>query len=117
MSARESGGALDAKTFAIGTLGVTACVLFVGFILVAMTPTPAFATGQVDRSGDYIMLTQQVSNSIEVVVVVDAAVRRMNLYVLNDSNKQIRLVQSNIPLDLLPRTPEQERRARQRANP
>jgi hypothetical protein len=105
---------LDGKTFAIGALGVTAVVLFVGFLLVTLTPRPAYAIGQSDRGGDYVMITQQVSNSTEVVCIIDAAVKRMNVYAVQESARSIRLIQSNVPLDALPKTPEQERRARQK---
>lgn len=83
---------LDGKLFAIGVLSVTACVLFVGFLLVSMTPTPAYAIGQNDRGGDYIMLTQQLSTSTEGVVVVDAAVKRMILYNYDYNKKTIQQV-------------------------
>lgn len=99
--------ALDAKTFAIGILSVTACILFVGLVLVLLTPKPAFATGQNDRGGDYIMLTQQLSNSVEGVLVIDAASKRMSLYALNIGNKRLDIVQRNIPLDRLPGSVEQ----------
>jgi hypothetical protein len=99
---------LDGKTFAIGILSVTACVLFVGLLLVTLLPTPAaLAIGQSDRGGDYVMLTQQVSNSYEGVIVIDAAAKRLNMYGLHASGtpKELRLMQRNIPLDRLPGAP------------
>lgn len=100
---------LDGQTFAIGVLSVTSCVLLVGFLLVTMMPRPASAIGMLDRGGDYIMLTQQFSNSTEGVVIVDAAAKRMNVYVLDLSSKQIKLLQNNIPLDQLPTPQRQDR--------
>lgn len=97
--------ALDAKTFAIGILSVTACILFVGLLLVTLLPTPAArAIGQSDRGGDYIILTQQIANSYEGLIVIDAATKRMNVYGLDSSGtqKQLRIMQRHIPLDRLP---------------
>lgn len=93
---------LDTKTFAIGVLSITACVLFVGWLLVTLTPTPALATGQLDRGGDYIMVTQQLSNSQEGVIIIDAASQRMSLYAMDINQKTIRTLQLNVPLDRLP---------------
>ena len=91
---------IDGKTFAIGVLSVTACILFVGFLMV--TNQPAYGIGQSDRGGDYIMLTQQLTNSQEGCLIIDAASRQMTLYALNGSNKQLQVLHQNIPLDQLP---------------
>jgi hypothetical protein len=101
--------ALDSRTFAIGILSVTACILLVGLVLLIIQPTPAYAIGQTDRGGDYIMLTQQLTNSQEGVIVIDAASRQMTLYALNGSNKQLQVLHANIPLDQLP-TPQRDTR-------
>jgi hypothetical protein len=93
---------IDSKTFAIGVLSITACVLFVGLLMVAGQPVPAYGIGETDRGGDYIMVTQQLSNSQEGVLIVDAASRQMTLYALNGSNKQLQVLHSNISLDELP---------------
>lgn len=92
--------AIDTKTFAIGVLSITACILFVGLLMVSMQP--AYGTGQLDRGGDYIMLTQQLSNSQEGVVIIDAASRQMTLYALNNSNKRLQIIHPNIDLNQLP---------------
>ena len=93
---------IDSKTFAIGVLSITACVLFVGLLMVAGQPTSAYGIGQTDRGGDYIMVTQQLTNSQEGVVIFDAASRQMTLYALNGSTKQLQVLHPNIPLDQLP---------------
>lgn len=93
---------LDARTFAIGILSVTACVLFVGLVLVISSPRQALATGQSDRGGDYIMITQQLSNSLEGIVVIDAAAKQLNLYALDDNFKKFQVLQRGFPLDQLP---------------
>lgn len=101
---------VDTKTFAIGVLSVTAAVLLVGLILVTAFPQPAMAIGQSDRGGDYVMLTEQISNSVEAVVIIDAASRQMCTYTLDTSPKQLRLLQRGFPLDRLPGSGDQRRR-------
>ena len=93
---------IDSKTFAIGVLSVTACILFVGLIMVTMQPTSAYGIGQTDRGGDYIMLTQQLTNSQEGCIIIDAASRQMTLYALNGSNRQLQVLHRNIQLTQLP---------------
>lgn len=80
---------VDGKTFAIGILSVTATILFVGFLVVTMLPTPASAIGQSDRGGDYIMLTQQLTTSNEGIVIIDAAAKRLIVYGYDYNRKQI----------------------------
>jgi len=91
---------IDPKTFAIGVLSITACILFVGFLLISSTPTPAYAIGQSDRGGDYIMLTQQLTSSNEGVIIIDAASQSMHLYGFDFNRKALRLMQ-RLPLDRL----------------
>lgn len=83
---------LDTQTFAIGVLSVTACVLFVGLVLAISQPKNAYAIGQSDRAGDYIMLTQQLTTSQEGVVVVDGAVDRLILYAFDFNNKRLEML-------------------------
>jgi hypothetical protein len=91
---------IDGKTFAIGVLSVTACILFIGLLLITMQP--AYGIGQLDRAGDYIMVTQQLSNSQEGVLIIDVAARQMTLYAFNGANRQLQILHQNIPLDELP---------------
>lgn len=93
---------LDGKSLAIGILSVTACVLFVGLLIITMLPRQAYATGQLDSSGDYKMLTQQISNTNEMVIVIDAASRQMSAYRYDFNRRELQIVQLNIPLDRLP---------------
>jgi hypothetical protein len=93
---------LDGKTFAIGVLAVTATVLFVGLML--LMTRPAQAIGLSDKAGDYKMLTQQVSRSKEVVVVLDSAAKRAILYDFDYSNKRLEIAEY-IPLDEAPTPP------------
>jgi hypothetical protein len=92
---------LDARTLAIGVLSITACILFVGFLLISSSPTPAYGFGQNDRGGDYIILTQQLTGSSEALIVIDAASHRMVLYGFDITSKAIVPIQG-IPLDELP---------------
>lgn len=87
---RETG--IDAGTFAIGVLSVTAAVLFVGLLLITSAPPAALAIGTSDRSGDYIMVTQQLTSSQEGVVVIDAATKRMILYAFDFNAKALRVL-------------------------
>lgn len=101
---------LDGKTFAIGILSVTACVLFVGFLLVSQQP--AYGIGMNDRGGDYILLTQQLSTTTEGVVVIDAAAKQMVIYQFDYNNKVLNILRA-VPLDQLPK-PQRDREPQQR---
>lgn len=101
---------LDGKSFAIGILSVTACVLFVGFII--LSQTPAYGIGMNDRGGDYIMLTQQLSTTSEGVVVIDAAAKQMIVYQFDYNNKSLNILRA-VPLGELPK-PQRDREAPQR---
>ncbi len=83
---------LDGKTFAIGVLSITACVLFVGFLLISMTPPAAFASKMNDRGADYIMATQSISSSKEGLLVMDAASKQMILYVFDTTKRDKQLL-------------------------
>ncbi len=91
---------IDGRTFAIGVLSVTACMLFVGFLLVTTMSTPASAVGTSDRSGDYVVVTQQLSTTQEGVVLLDAAAKKMIVYGYDYSRKQL-LPLSGFSLDQL----------------
>jgi len=98
-----SSPAIDRRTFATGVLAVTACLLFVGLML--LVNTPATAIGMGDRGGDYIMLTQQLSSTTEGVVVIDAAAKQMIVYAFDYNNKTLEIVR-RVPLDQLPKPRE-----------
>jgi hypothetical protein len=83
---------VDRQTFTIGVLSLSACVLLVGWLLLALTPPPAHAIGQSDRGGDYVVLTQQISTSQEALVLVDAASKRMVVYAFDFNNKNLVLL-------------------------
>lgn len=93
---------LDGRTFAIGVLSLTACVLFVGLMLLMAQPRTARASGMIDRGGDYVMSTIRVDSNVEALLVLDSAARRVNVYVADTSHKKLTLVQNNIPLEKMP---------------
>jgi len=99
---------LDGRTFAIGVLSITSCILFVGLLLVWQPP--AQAVGMNDRAGDYILLTQQLSQTTEGVVVIDAAARRMIIYEFDYNDKVLNIL-NGAPLDQLPKPVGVEQRA------
>jgi len=80
---------LDGRTLAIGVLSITACILFVGLLLIVSMPTPAQAIGMNDSAGDYKMATQQLTSSTEGVIVIDAAAKRMILYGFDYNRRQV----------------------------
>lgn len=100
----QSQNQIDGRTFAIGILSVTACILLVGLMLVLITPTTGYAIGTSDRSGDYVMITQQLTSSNEGVLVIDAAAKRGILYGYDYNRKQLKLL-AGIPLDRLRKPP------------
>jgi len=80
------------QDLAIGVLSITAVVLFVGLVMsTSAGRNEALASGQVDRGGDYILLTSQFTDKDEAVVVVDQAAQKMNLYSFVDSTRTLQL--------------------------
>ena len=115
-----SGTQLDGKTFAIGVLSVTACILFVGFLMVTLTPEPAFASRMNASGGDYILTTQSISTNKEAISVIDAASKQMILYVFDTTqrDKQL-LIQDRVDLSQFDadKTDDDNRDSRRRRRP
>jgi hypothetical protein len=105
----QSHGTIDSKTFAIGVLSVTACVLFVGLILISQPP--ARAMGMNDRGADYVMLTQQLSPTSEGLVVIDAAAKQMIIYAYDYNNRSLDILR-RVNLEQLPKARASEEGAR-----
>jgi hypothetical protein len=102
--------AIDGKTFAIGVLTVTACILFIGFLLVGNAAIrPAYGFAMNDRGGDYILMTQQLSNSNESLVVIDAAAKRMIVYVFDYNDKALEILTPPVDLSQMPKPSDQNR--------
>jgi hypothetical protein len=70
----------DSKNYIIGVLSITATILLVGLLLATGHGNQAYAIGQIDRGGDYIMVTGQFTDSMELIYVTDAAAQRINAY-------------------------------------
>ena len=84
---------MDTRNLTIAVLTLTAAILFVGLVLVNAFPSSAMAYGQSDRAGDYVVATGQLQDSTELLYVTDAAIGRLNVYLLDISNQhQLRLV-------------------------
>ena len=79
----------DGRSLAIGILSVTGMILLVAVIFATVGgQNPARAIGQLDRGGDYIMVTGQFTDNTELVYVTDAAAQRMNAYSFETSTRQ-----------------------------
>lgn len=76
--AQSSG--VDGKTLSIGVLSITACVMFVGLLLLPVNERPVYAESQSVRGGDYHMTTFRVASSREGIAVTDAAARMVVVY-------------------------------------
>ena len=72
---------MKSKDFAIGVLTVTATVLLTTVLLLTvLTPKPVHAYAQLDEGAGYTMHTVRVSDSAELLNVIDHAAGLMNLY-------------------------------------
>ncbi len=79
----------DNQNLAIGVLTITATVLLVGVLLGPLgSENAALGIGQIDRGGDYIVVTGQFTQNTELVYVTDAAAQRMNSYSFETTNRQ-----------------------------
>jgi hypothetical protein len=105
---------MDRKTFAIGTLSVTAVILLSALVLLSQLPAaqPAFGIGQVMAGGDYIMLSGQLQQSSELLYVVDVAVNQLNVYGYDQNRGGLRIVQKINLKKLLPGPPKKRSRRR-----
>ncbi len=82
----------DNRNLTIGVLTITAVILLVGILLASnSTSHQAMAIGQIDRGGDYIIVTGQFTLNTELVYVVDAATRRMCAYSYDTTRRRIAL--------------------------
>lgn len=101
---------LDGKTFSIGILSITACVMFVGLLLAPGNTKPAYAEGQTTRSGDFHMTTFRVADSRESIVITDAAARKVLLYAWDGGDREL-VLQAGYDLSRFDRV-DRERRGR-----
>lgn len=86
----------DRENLTIGVLSVTATVLFVGAVLVLATgQNQLMAAGDLDRGGDYVMVTGQYTLNNALVYITDAAANRLNVYSYDRVQRQLRLWDSH----------------------
>ncbi len=91
------GGSLvrDNRNLAIGILTMTAVFLLTFAVLTTLGPqSQALAIGQSDRGGDYKMVTGQFTQNSEVVYLLDAAAKRLNIYSYDKTRRQFLLWES-----------------------
>jgi hypothetical protein len=89
---------MNSKDFAIGVLTVTATVLLTAVLLLtALAPKPVHAYAQTDQGAGYTMLTVQVSESTELLNVIDHGAGLMNIYRYDININRLLTVQQ-IPL-------------------
>lgn len=81
----------EKSDLAIGVLSITAVVLLVGVFVTLSHQNPVQAIGQLDRGGDYILVTGQFTENNELVYVADAAAQRMNVYSYEQTTRQFEL--------------------------
>jgi hypothetical protein len=81
---------------AAGVLTITAAILLVGIVLLySGGQNQALASGQLDRGGDYVVVTGQYTLNTELIYVTDAAAGRMNVYSFERTQEQLRLWDSH----------------------
>lgn len=89
---------MNQQNFAIGILSVTATILLVGILLMGtLAPQEAQGYAQIDRGGDYVMLTSQWRLSDEVLWILDGRSQMLGLYYFNPDRARLELVRA-VPL-------------------
>ena len=82
----------DTRNLAITFLTMTAVFLLTSTILTTLGHQgQALAIGQSDRGGDYIDVTGQFTQNSEVVYIMDAAAKRLNIYSYDKTRRQLML--------------------------
>lgn len=81
----------EKSNLTISVLSITAVVLLVGIFITLGQQNSAMAIGQLDRGGDYILVTGQYTDTTEIVYVTDAAAQKMNIYSYDQATRQFDL--------------------------
>ena len=77
----------DSRDLIIAVLCLTATVLLCAVLLLdTIGQRPALAELN-DRGGDYVVCTGSVSSGKELLYIIDAAAKRMNVYELDNSGR------------------------------
>ena len=104
---------MDSKSFAIGTLSVTAVILLAALAILGQLPEsqPAQASGVAMAGGDYMILSGYYERNSEFIYIVDTATKRLNVYAYDMTRGKGRgelvVVQSIDLTKLLPGPPAQ----------
>ena len=94
----QPGPAIDSKDFAIGILSITATILFVGVILIAVQPEPVLASGMSASGGDYVMTVGQAASvDEEYVYVLDSPAEKMIVYRFHPGTQQVECARRSRP--------------------
>ncbi|MDY7009813.1 MAG: hypothetical protein SVV80_03585 [Planctomycetota bacterium] len=78
----------DNKNITIAMLCVSAAILATAITL-TYDSDQAFADTSI-RGGDYIMVTGNVSKSLDLLYVIDIAEQKINVYALDEQNNALR---------------------------
>lgn len=83
---------METKNFAIGVLSVTAVVLLVGLLVIHARPEPAYGAGMVTAGGDYVLVVGKVSQTEEILYVIDGAAQKLGVYAFDPTGPRMSLV-------------------------
>ncbi len=87
---QSSDNATDPRNFAIGVLSTTACVLFVGLVLLQAMPRQSEAAGVTESSGNYTITVGVASiDDEEIVYVINNREQKMIAYRFDANRKTI----------------------------
>ncbi len=91
----------NSQNITIVLLVLTAAIL-AAMLLVMHTPTRAYAASP-DRRGNYIMLSGQWSNSMDLLYVINIASKKLNVYFYNRNTNNIDLIDNADLAKLFPK--------------
>ncbi len=84
---------MDSKNFAIGVLSTTAVILFVGLLVINTRPEPAYASNMNARGGDYLLTTGQLSDTEELLYLIDASNQVLVVYRFDLNQQKVKITQ------------------------
>jgi hypothetical protein len=84
---------MNNQNLIIGVLTVTATILLVGLLLMGtISQQEAKGFAQHDRGGDYVMLTSQWRNEMEILWIIDARAETMGMYWFEPKRGRLELI-------------------------
>ena len=84
---------MDPKNFAIGLLSTTAVILFVGLLVIQTRPEPVYASSMNAQGGDYLLTTGQLSDTEELLYLIDARNQVLVIYRFDLNQKRVTITQ------------------------